>query len=364
MKKIKILGYLTFAALLAVSCSKDYVEPDSKTKSFSIISNIYNESNTSDTYSYDPYRQTTTNSFLGFKDLSQGYLSHEWKLYKSIGGPEYTGAETIWTQLSDGEAIAFIQDNIDAGYSSVTDWTVYYDPSITISTDRASINFIFTDGGYYKLQLVNTYDTEITWLWYQWNYVGGYGETLYYTSTPVAGTTDRHEVVFEQEFLISKQIKAEYTIYSDPSWTQVAEPAYVYSDDDGDEVSVYELTVGESLYFDNYSNEDGDWDEYSLINTYSWTIYKDGVTSPSYATSGSTTTADYSYTFTEAGTYTMNLTMTRTANGMIPYTSSWNTLPLEIIVTGESVVEPDVEPDVDPDVDPDAGSGEVEPSIE
>ncbi|MFI3277998.1 MAG: hypothetical protein SNH28_04295 [Rikenellaceae bacterium] len=354
MKKIKIFGYLTCAALLAVSCSKDYVEPDSKTKSFGIISYMYSgESSTDGTYTYDPYRQTTTNSFIGFKDISQGYLTHEWKLYKSLGGPEYTGAEVIWEQLGDGEAISFIQDNIDAGYSSVTDWSVYYDPSITISTDRASIVFVFDDGGYYKLQLRNTYDTQITWLWQIWNSIEGFSETIYKTSSLVAGTTDTHEVIHEQEFLISKQIAAAYTIYSDPSWTKVAEPSYVYSDDDGDEVSVYELATGESLYFDNYSQTSDD--DYSIINTYSWSIYKDGVTSPSYA---SASTEDFSYTFTETGVYTMNLTMKRSANGMIPETTSWNSLPLEIVVTGTDI-EPEVEvepdPEVDPEVDPEAG---------
>lgn len=248
MKNLNIIYALLLAAIGGSSCSKDYVEPEFKTKSFSMYSSFYNHSsggaNINPTY-------LNTNELQGVMDLSQGQLSHEWSYWSGSEFADAATGERTWERMSDG--ITFIKSNSGLGWGTLDDYTPYLDPSINPTNSKQTLTYLFDKPGAYKIRIRNTYDVPIR---YMYNIVDPLNTSNrvneYIDSVPLADGT--YEVIREYETLVYADLVGSVKVYSDADYTNEVDMSQKVEIDN---VITSEIIIndGDTLYFHDATGE-------------------------------------------------------------------------------------------------------------
>ncbi len=249
MKRLNLICALLLATIGVSSCSKDYVEPDFKTKSFSIYTSFFNHSNGG--ANEDP-TYINTNELQGAMDLSQGYLSHEWSFWS---GSEYVDASTgvrTWEVMDDG--ITFIKSNSGLGWETPSDYTPYLDTSIKPTNSLQTLTYLFANPGAYKMRIRNTYDTEIRYMYCVTDPLNTSKRiNEYIDSVPLDNGT--YEVVREYEILVYSALVGAVKVYSDSEYTQQVDMSQTVIVD-GVVTSEIVINDGDTLYFHDATGED------------------------------------------------------------------------------------------------------------
>lgn len=130
MKNIFKITLFFFALVLTAGCEKDYVAPDVELLDITWYNSIYPGA------AY----VISVDNHLSFMDLSQGALSHEWR-------------------LKDGDGTYFLGD----GFYKQDTLMDYIDEAMGLSTAETTVHVLFSEPGLKTVQLYNTFPEKVSY---------------------------------------------------------------------------------------------------------------------------------------------------------------------------------------------------------
>lgn len=308
MKRHNIFTTLLLSTFFLTSCQeKGYVEPEFVTKNFNVYASVFNHSEGG--ANLNP-TLLTSNTVVGFKDLSNGELTHEWSFWS---GDEQM---TEWTSIAKQQGVDFIKENSNLGWGAIDDYTPFLDPTIHPTNSLSDITFIFSKAGAYKLKIRNTYDRNIRYQ-YSMNDPLNPSQTLNMYKDATAIGNGEYEMVMEYEFEIYDQLVPDCKVYTDEAYTQaVALDQIIVMD--GVEMAEVFIEAGETLYFEDATgvDEQGNSSRFTAPDTRTWTwkcLQSDSeyVGPIPMVSPISSEAQQQAFTFETAGTYTCTMNVKR-----------------------------------------------------
>ena len=287
---IKLLLF-TVSATAFVACENEYIETnkDIQLKTFGVSDGIDDGSGSPNiTPSF-----VTTYEIAGLMDISTGFDSHVWEFYQR------TADDKGWEKMDDFDT-QFIRENSGIPSTELED----FDPLLYTmkepmpqSTDLASLLFFFDKPGHYKFVIRNTYSEPINYPWAILDPVINKKAVRYFDSFVQDGTNVCEK---DFEFRVYMKLIGHCNIYKDANKTDSIK--YNYRVVETKDYEYYEIKKGTTLYYDEVSGDNPDFD-FDYVDSREWKIENyDGSTAPLPQLS-STVDKNISITFNDPGQF-------------------------------------------------------------
>lgn len=325
IKKIGVMfSALFFLLAVTSSCTKDYVEPEFKTRSFSVYASFMNHSNGG--ANIDP-TYMAVNSIEGMMDISQGFNSHEWSFWVDENMSEENPS---WKQLQDNESICFLRKNCGLGYGSLSDYTPYIDNNLKPTNSQDNLVFLFNKWGRYKARIRNVYDTQIEYMFHLTDTIYKGEVNKYIKATPLEN--GKFEIVRDYVFELYDTLDVKAKVYEDLACSKEIDINMLLKSD-----STLSVAKGKTLYFRDAtgtckynSGTEREWNwKYSASKS-------EIVPTPTpTVTPSASTDSIASFTFDNEGRYTVSLKVIR-EKGLesikVPTATRTKTIPIYVKV--------------------------------
>ena len=310
------------ATVFVVACTKDYVEPEFKIKTFGVYASFFAHGQGGPNVN-PTYQQTF--KLEAMMDISQGFQSHEWSFWKDQKGGE---GDPVWIKMDDG--VKFIKKNADLGWGSIPDYTPYLDLSLQPTNNQDNLVFYFEKGGRYSVKIKNVYDTQIEYMIHETDPVFNDNVNTYHKAELME--SGKYLVERDYVFELYDTLAIDFRVYEDEECRMEVDLESVFKRD-----SILTVQQGKVLYFkdatgttkyNSGTSRQWSWSYYSAIDEIPPTSF------PSVEPSISTDPVA-KFTFTDKGHFRVNLTVKRDENPEIPklpITQKSEVLPLKIKV--------------------------------